>query len=254
MARIGTPLLGLGTWLDNENPGAGSQTVPNTGLNGNCLIIDVAVGTGHNADGSHKANIIKGSNLVQAGGDSVVDGTTLEFNANKIRVKALAINGTHLNQTAGQTVDGATLEFNTNAIRVKALGIAAPQIAADAIITTKILNANVTTEKLEYKEYVGFLSQAGTAAPSVTEIKNTLGVACTPARTAAGIYTLTFAAALSSQGKCFVMVASPSTLLVSFINAKWTSNSVITITTWNSASVAIDAVLDVSCIIIRVYP
>ena len=179
MARLGTPLLGLGTWLDNEYPGAGSQTVPNTGINGNWLIIDVGLGTEHNADGSHRANVIKGSNLIQAGGNSVVDGATLEFSANKIRVKAASLNGTHLNQAAGQTVDGVTLEFAANVMRVK--------------------DGGLPLTKMGYKLYVAFVTQVGAADPTVTVIANSLGGVPVWTRIAAGLYRCSLAATFTAN-------------------------------------------------------
>ncbi len=254
MARLGTPNLGLGTWLDNEYPGAGSQTVPNTGLNGNWLILDTSVGLEHNADGSHKANVIKGSNLVQSGANSTVDGATVEFNANKIRVKANGLNGTHLNQTAGQTVDGSTLEFNSNAIRVKSGGIAAAQLATDAVETAKIKNANITTEKLEYKEYVALVSQSGTGNPAVTVLKNTLGVTLTPTRQSAGLYRLSGNVGTFRQDKVVMWLAGGGvpffyTLTVNDVNLQY-----VYVTTYNSAGTQADGYLSIATLIIRVYP
>lgn len=44
--------------------------------------------------------------------------------------------------------DNSTVEVNADTVRVKALGITAAQIAADAVTTAKILDANVTTAKI----------------------------------------------------------------------------------------------------------
>ena len=45
-------------------------------------------------------------------------------------------------------VDGSTLEINTDSLRVKDLGITSAKLAADSVITTKILDSNVTANKL----------------------------------------------------------------------------------------------------------
>jgi hypothetical protein len=89
MSRVATTFLNLGTWREDENAGAGSQTIDNNFLNGNWIKIDTALGTGHNADGSHKAGVIIGTNLAS----SVVDDSSLEYysTSHYIRVKALGI-------------------------------------------------------------------------------------------------------------------------------------------------------------------
>jgi len=45
-------------------------------------------------------------------------------------------------------VDASTIEISSNALRVKDAGITAAKLAADSVITAKILNANVTLAKL----------------------------------------------------------------------------------------------------------
>jgi len=45
-------------------------------------------------------------------------------------------------------VDGSTLEINTDSLRVKDLGITSAKLAADSVITSKILDANVTNAKI----------------------------------------------------------------------------------------------------------
>ena len=198
MGRIGTPNLNLGTYTDGEYPGAGSQSVDSDGLNGNALKIDRAVGTEHNADGSHKANVIKGSNLVQTGGDSVVDGATLEFNANKIRAKDGGISAAKLATDAVETlkikdanVTAAKLAADAvETAKIKDANVTAIKLAADAVETAKIKNSHVTTEKLEYKEIIILLSQAGTADPAMTIIKNTSGYSLYASRSSAGVYVI----------------------------------------------------------------
>lgn len=140
----------LGVWDDGDDAGAGTKGVTvalgGVGLNANWETLDVAVGTEHNADGTHKANKIKGSNLVQSGGDSCVDGSTLEFSSNQIRLKDLGVTtakintdavtaaklnadcaGTGLDQdTDGSLmvhVDAVTIDFNSDALEVQKDGL-----------------------------------------------------------------------------------------------------------------------------------
>lgn len=65
---------------------------------------------------------------------------------------AAAVAGSGLAGGAGTAlsvnVDGSTLEITTDTLNVKALGIAAAQLAADAVETAKIKDANVTTGKI----------------------------------------------------------------------------------------------------------
>lgn len=160
MARVGTTNLNLGTWLDAENPGAGSQTVDNTGLNGDKIKIDVAVGAEHNANGTHKDDKIDGPSLKT----TVADGSSLEATGTprKLQVKALGIQKGHINSNvadgdslqkngtsgaleiktikagkllgsgAGKAVDGTTIGLNgSNELEVKDDGITAGKISHD---------------------------------------------------------------------------------------------------------------------------
>ncbi len=52
------------------------------------------------------------------------------------------------NIAAPWAVDGSTLEINANTLQVKSSGITATQIANNAVITSKILDGNVTKPKL----------------------------------------------------------------------------------------------------------
>jgi hypothetical protein len=108
MARGTTPRLNLGVWDDGDNPGAGSKTeiTGNTGLNGNWLKIDLAVGTEHNADGTHKVGVIRAENL----NDDVVDGVTIVRDAVTKKLKIGNISTAQIQDfsvTANKIVDGA---------------------------------------------------------------------------------------------------------------------------------------------------
>ena len=271
MPRVGTSNLNLGTFLDGEYPGAGSQSVDNDGLNGNMIKIDRAIGTEHNADGSHKANVIKGSNLVQAGGDAVVDGVTIEFNANKVRVKDAGItyakiqNISATNKLLGRKtvgagvteeigIDGSTIEIHaTNGLQVKDAGIPAAKLAADAVETAKIKNSNVTTEKLEYKEIVIVLSQAGTADPSMTIIKNTSGFTLYATRSSQGVYVINDGEGghIFTTGKC---VAVHSGIPNGVASTTFSTDISIVINTKDFAGVSTDSLLSGFSLIVRIYP
>jgi len=158
MARVGTTNLNLGMWIDEEDPGAGSQAVDNLGLNGDKQKIDTALGTGHNADGSHKADAIDGPALKT----TTVDGTSLQATGTprKISVKDLGIQKNHINSNVpdgdslqkngtsgqleikavkagkllgtgtGKAVDDSTINLNaSNELQVKDLGITLGKLA-----------------------------------------------------------------------------------------------------------------------------
>jgi hypothetical protein len=157
MARVGTSNLNLGTWTLNEHPGAGAQGSDSNLLNGNWYKLDVAVGVGHNADGSHKSNVIganqistgvrDGTSIIGGGGSAlsintggvqkshlntnVADATTIEKDASVgLRIVALGVTGAKLKQTgAGAVVDESTLEFSSDKMRVKDGGLAGVKLA-----------------------------------------------------------------------------------------------------------------------------
>lgn len=134
MARVGTAALNLGMWLDGENPGAGSQSVDNTGLNGNWQKLETAIATEHNANGTHKAASILKGYLHSA----VADGATLELDATAgLRIKDLGVSSGKIAANAviaGKLADGAV--------------DTAGRLAANVVTTAKILDANVTTAKI----------------------------------------------------------------------------------------------------------
>jgi hypothetical protein len=134
MSRVATTNLALGTWTDGENPGAGSQSVDSTGLNGNFIKIDTAVGTGHTTAGAHKAHVITGENL-HAG---VVDGATMDYDTSShyLKVKALGIAAAQLNTDAVET------------LKIKDANVTAAKLATDAVETAKIKDAQVTHAKM----------------------------------------------------------------------------------------------------------
>lgn len=112
MSRTATTPNGLlWEWNDNDNPGAGTKGVTKasggTGLNSCWSTLDVAVGTEHNANGTHKNDKITGANL----NANVVDGATLEVSAGTgtkvIRIKDAGVTMAKIAQagaTTGQAI------------------------------------------------------------------------------------------------------------------------------------------------------
>lgn len=95
-----------------------------------------------------------------------------------------------------------------------------------------------------YKSYVALLTQTGTAAPTATELENTIG-SILWARTSAGLYTATLSGAFPS-GKTFVRI-NPNTAGVSAIVLR-TNDNIITVSTSSS-----DGQLSLNPFEIRVY-
>jgi len=263
MARVATSNIALGTWLDGENPGAGSQSVDSTGLNGNAIKIDTAIGAEHNADGTHKAAKIDKGNLKT----TVADGSTLELHAtNGLQAKDAGITAAKLASNAVETakikdanVTAAKLAASAIAIggtAIQAGALKAADFGASAVETAAIKNANVTTEKLEYKELVGYLNQAGTGNPTLQIIKNTLGEDPAPARYAVGVYYLnTTGAIYTSKAKTFIIIMGNA-----YDNAttfgQWVSTTNVTVNTHSigASPAAADSLLRDTMIMIRVYP
>ena len=174
MARVGTSNLNLGTWLDGENPGAGSQSVDNTGLNGDKIKLDVAVGTGHTVAGAHKADVIDGPSLKT----TAADGATLQLTGSplKLSVKSDGVQGTHLNANVvdndslevsagtgvktlriktikagkilgtgtGKALDNTTIDLNgSNEVEVKDAGVTSTKISHDNTRTKILLTFSI---------------------------------------------------------------------------------------------------------------
>ena len=131
-----TPNLNLCVYDDGDNPGAGSKTIASTGLNGNAVKIDTAVGSEHNADGTHKDDKIGGSSLKAA----IVDGSTLEASAatgaKTFRVKDAGI-------TTAKIADS-----NVTTAKIADANVTTAKIADSNVTTAKIADANVTTAKI----------------------------------------------------------------------------------------------------------
>jgi hypothetical protein len=240
MARVATSNLGLGTFADGENPGAGSQSIRSTGLNDLPIALDIAVGGEHNADGTHKANKIDKGNLKT----TVCDGASTEKDASVgIRVKALGIlsgmlaaasviAGKLCQSGAGKVADLVTIGFNaSNELEVK--------------------DAGISSVKLGYKEYVALLSQNYTEAPTVIVLKSTLSGTIVWTRASAGLYYGTLSGEFA-ENKTFVQV-TPGEILGIFCGDRLDSDR-LRIVTINYLGASSDLLLSNSSIVIRVYP
>jgi hypothetical protein len=258
MARVATPNLSLGTWLDGENPGAGSQTVDSTGLNGNAIKLDTAVGVAHTTAGAHKSGVIDGPNLAA----TAVDASSIQLAGAplKLSVKALGIVASMIAAgavIAGKLADGAVEQASRIAdgiitgAKLAAGTITTDKIASGGVQTANIADANVTTAKLEYKEYVAIISQAGTSAPSVTVIKNTLGGTIVWTRSLTGVYLGTLAGAFTTN-KTIGLITGWG--LTGNAGTNLPTTDVFYIITGNYAGSYADGVLNNHTLLIRVYP
>jgi len=174
MSRSTTTNLSLGVFDEGDNPGAGSKTVANTGLNGNWLILDAAVGVGHNADGTHKADVIDGPNLKTSCADAStiqLTGSPLKLNvkddgitgakiaaafadnvtiaasaatgSKTIGVKAASISKAHCATTIA---DASSIELDpTNGLQIKADGVTPAKISHDNTRTKNYFTCNIAT-------------------------------------------------------------------------------------------------------------
>jgi hypothetical protein len=162
MARVATTYLGIGMWGLGENPGAGTQdpTVIGIGLNDNFKIIDKALGTAHNSDGTHKTDVIDGPMLKT----TTADASTIELAGSplKLRIKDLGVTLAKVataGATSGQAIiyNGATIVWGAPTATPGALSITTAMMQDDAITAPKISHDNNRT-----KFNLTFIFTAGT--------------------------------------------------------------------------------------------
>jgi len=260
MPRVPTTNLALGTFLDGENPGAGSQTVlaGNTGLNANWLILDQSIGTEHLANGVHKSNVIDGPMLKTTS----VDGSTIDLSGSplKLRVKALGITSAQL--AAASVMAGKIAPNGVSAANQFAPGVVnTAALASDAVTTVKVVDGNITTAKIanaavttakfDFKEYSARVSQSGTAAPTAQLLgPSTMSAALVWTRVGAGAYTLTLLSEFTAN-KTLVLI-TPADTTWSHPSAIWADASNITILNRDPAGALADGWQ--AMILIRVYP
>jgi hypothetical protein len=254
MPRIGTPNLNLGTWLDNENPGAGSQTVDNTGLNGNWLKIDRAVGQEHNADGTHKMNIIGKSQLKT----DVCDGVTIEKDTTQgLRLKDGGVTETKIaNGAVTETKIGTGAVTNAkvandaiDSTKIANGAVTNAKIATNAVTGDKIADSAISPSKFAFKQFVGRISQSGTLAPTVAVISNSLGGDIVWSRIGTGYYQGTLAGAFGTNS-AIVFITKGLGAGFAFGLA---GGDTVDIYSFNSAGTLSDDVLSGGSLLIQVY-
>jgi hypothetical protein len=101
-----------------------------------------------------------------------------------------------------------------------------------------------------YKAYVARVTQTGTTAPATTVMENQLSATPVFARTGTGVYTVTLTGAFPTAKT----VAIVSNNAAGRVSVAYTSANVITISTFDAAAAAADAILSSASIEIRVYP
>lgn len=188
MSRIATPNIAIGTWEENENPGAGSQTVEtgNTGVNFNFLRLDTAVGTEHTSAGAHKANVIDGPSLkttVADGASIVLTGTPLKLRVGPLGILTAmlaldSVDATILKDDASVDANRAVTtnhirDLAVTAAKIAALAVTTAKIAADAVTAAEISHDNNRTKQIlafAYNEPGGAVAYAklGTIAFTTT--------------------------------------------------------------------------------------
>ena len=275
MARIGTPNLNLGTWLDNENPGAGAQNADSNGLNGNWIKLDNAFAN-INPDGSLKASVVDGVNLKS----TCVDGSTIVQNGGtkKLEVPAGGIQLANLN---ANVADGVYIQLGGYGLTLKALSITAAEIANHTIGATQIdtlsayrvndgatigingssqlcVNPNgILASNLEEQVYIALITQSGASVPVATVIRNTFAAgAIFMGRVTAGDYTATLAGAFTvSKTKATLSFGDQATGLGSCIRtfASRTNSNVVTFGVDDGTNTH-DGFLSNAILEIRVYP
>lgn len=98
-----------------------------------------------------------------------------------------------------------------------------------------------------YEKYIALITQAGTAAPTIVELENTLGITMIPTRISPGVYRLTRSTGSFTNEKTWFSPDSfTNTLSVGMRRASSTSFEITT----NSS----DDILSNTPIEIRVYP
>ena len=119
-------------------------------------------------------------------------------------------------------------------------GASATPAATWEVNTLYMSNTVVTVTE---KEYTFFISQAGTSAPTLSVLKNTLGQTVTAGRTSAGVYTLTASAAVFTNGKTIFFPEDWNNV----VSVVVTSTTILTLTTTG------DDVLSNSLFRVKVY-
>lgn len=224
MARKGTPLGNLGTYLDGENPGAGSQDVDNDGLNGDKIKLDTGVFTEHNTNGTHRDDKIEGRSIK----DAYADGTTLEHSATTgaktIRVKDLGISTAKL---ANDAVTAAKISHDNNRTKIVIPAQFAAVVGGTYITVAGILNTATQQIKLERAGCITAITAINSAG-GVIRLTDGYDTGADNHFTAAQSITVLIDTAISGAGgqfSAYINGTQCTGLIASAIS--WTSNPVL---------------------------
>lgn len=100
--------------------------------------------------------------------------------------------------------------------------------------------------------YAGLITQSGASAPTLTDFHNDMGT-ITPARSAQGVYTLTFAAGIIPNGALIWIMNSKDMTVGHFLFASRVSVTQIQINTRNAAGALTDSLLNNANLLILGY-
>ena len=110
--------------------------------------------------------------------------------------------------------------------------------------STLVKGVNDWNTSQGYLVYSALISQSGTDAPTYTELENTTGSTITPTRNGSGVYRITFADEILSQGKTQLFIQQSDS---SIIQIERTDINEVTIKT------STDGILYFTSLEIRIY-
>jgi len=112
-------------------------------------------------------------------------------------------------------------------------------------------NTGGATSSIDYKEYVAYITQNSTSAPTAIVAKNDLGVTVTYGRTNAGEYTITATGSFPTYQKVVPMF-NPQQGTPMFWNVFWNNANSLGVNIWGYAGGLSDDFF-VGNLVIRVY-
>jgi len=116
--------------------------------------------------------------------------------------------------------------------------------------------ASLASGSTAYNSYVALLTQTSTNAPVATILSNNLTATLTWARTAAGLYTLTANAATFTANKTIIFInagSSQSIVTNPIITGEKTSDTVLTVKTFDQSSFRTDNCITNGAFEVRIY-
>jgi hypothetical protein len=208
-----------------------------------------AAATVNGALNTHKASDDHAATYDALGAAATVNGALNTHKAStdhdaRYKAAGSVVAGMILGSGAGKAMDNSSIGLNaSNELEVKDNGI----------VGTKILNASITTAKLEYKEYVAIISQAGTGVPSAVVLKDTIGGITSWQRSAEGYYLFNHDNLTLNKT---ILLFTPIQYGITFKNHLGyfhDSSNYMDIVTYNENHAKADSLL-LGTLIVRVYP